>query len=539
MTTLPQIGIASVSGAMLLRYHGHEGERFVNDGVFSDHKMPLQYFFASEQKAKIIENAKQGYGLAKLAYEPKDTDRYEILKDKNGNPYRVTDSWGLDATAFKDKLTGKTCISIAGIETKHADGKTDTLMDALSAFDSTAGRASESLPNLVEFAKKVADDHGPIAVISGHSLGGYEGMQLKVIGDKQGFTNANCELYTFDMAGMTHGLAKNLSSKYGTSETEITESLHSKNVYSVVNDRNSFNTLGAQPGNYITATDPLHSEYEEHKITHLFPKRHVTAAFDKSFEAGQWFENDNYGHASGPEYLTAITAGGVAGAFNPTGYAIAAEPLARHLQGELGKLGGEYKHMLQDKDPLVIDGLRPEAGEKPKMYAYKHLNEFYLNEFNSSYASLTTGEQDEKLQQADSMARDSAKLEAKIDKVTHDYENRGTLDKALDGAGYGLKWAVGWVTDNEEIADLSNSQEELQYQNAVAAKSELQTYKQDCQVSSQKSDQQVEEKSEMEKHSTSLNGIKISDVSPNEAITHNIHSTNDISVTPDTSRAIK
>lgn len=263
MTQIIRTGGGFASGAVLVDYHRHG--RAIHDGIFSDDKLPLQYNFDKSKLPEIIEQGGAAFEIAKGAYEKKDFGDYKVIDN-------ISNAKGLDATAYKHAKTGEIVIGICGIETENADGLADTVADVYGAFKSTAGAKDLNLDELLKFAEDISSKHRKIDSIVGHSLGGYQGMQLKVLADKSGFTKDDCCLHTYDIPGMTKGLAHQLERDYGITGADIDKSLKNENVFSWINDRNSFNTLGALPGNILTATDPRKAEYKEYAIDHLLPK---------------------------------------------------------------------------------------------------------------------------------------------------------------------------------------------------------------------------------------------------------------------------
>ena len=449
-------------------YHNHEGSRFLNDGIFADNKMQLQYHPKKEDIPAIAEKGKDYFKLADNAYRPIDvlktdpeiTSRYEFLE-------RKVDEYGLKATAFRDKQTGKIVISIAGLEIKEAESKTETAKDVVAAFRATAGKVSDSMNNLVDFTKNIKEKYGEVTNITGHSLGSYEAMQLKVIADKQGLTSKDCEMFLYDCPGMTHGLAKGLHSKFGVEGADIEKSLHSKNVYTFINDFNSFNTLGAMPGNIIMATDPEKTNYKEFQLAQLMPKHHFLPDFQKSFDANAFqFEGHNNAHARGPEYLTEIVTG-LAGV-TP----LAAIPVARNIQGAIADLVPDHTTLLHSYDPKVIDGLRSQNGEVPNMVAYKHLNEAYAECFNKKFSSLEFGTREEKIAIAEEYAGKPEVLQKHLEEKIKTNE-AGIVEKP---------WYTklsAWVLGKNDANNLPTSLAEANYQNCKAALAELNEYKKD------------------------------------------------------------
>jgi hypothetical protein len=489
---------AVASAAILIDYHRHG--RFVHDGVFSDdktyadsngNKVDLQYKFDHSKIPEMVAEGKQNYQLAKMAYAPeeflkkgegeitdlgldsKDTDRYTFLA-------RTTDKYGLKATAFRDNHTGEVVMSVAGMETKHAAGTMEKVKDVYSAFKSTAGAVSQSTENLVKFAEQVSKEHGKISTISGHSLGSYLGMQLKVIGDKNGLTTSDCKLFSYDTPGMTHALAEGLKEEYKINDPDIVNSLHNKNVYTFINDSNSYNTLGGLPGNIITATDPNQTKYVEYAISHLMPKEHFLPYFNKSFAENNFkYEGNNLGHARGPEYLTALTAGGVAGAFHPYGYAIIAEPVLRHAQGALADaMIGKPDTLPEPPRAEVKDYARAQNGEAPKMAAYTNLNMLYME---CSAAQRAKGFSNE---EADAYAKNSDNLklfgEEKIAKKNIELSNRGVVDKSIGWFETAFQKVSGFLLDRDDFGDMSTTIQDLEIKQTQEALKEIPAYKQDC-----------------------------------------------------------
>lgn len=350
----PRTATGVTFATILANYHW-DG-RFIHDGIFSVEKLPLQQPMDRSKLPEIAAAAKEKWDIAKLGYTHKGNDRHEVLG-------RRTDPNELDTIAYRDRQTGKITIVVCGLELpfKNGDTVTNTLMNGYTAFQSTAGAVSNSTPNLVEFARGISEKYGPIDAIAGHSIGGYLAMQLKVIGDKQGFLPPHTTLHTFDTPGMPRTLANGLKKQYQISESDLEKSLKNSNVVSVINRQNAYNTLGAQPGIILTATDPQKTPYHEHRIQDLLPYGHTIAPFDKSFEKGEWFEGNNTGHSRGPEYLTGFAVCGVAsslpGPARAYGMLVGCGwPVARHAVGELQEA---YPKAYQGFITSIVDALSP------------------------------------------------------------------------------------------------------------------------------------------------------------------------------------
>lgn len=502
---------------MLDTYHqrGEKGSRFSNEGILSyENKMPLQYRIGDEEVQKKLPQAIEMYNLAKLGYEHGESSpdgRYKKVGEE------VRDELGLCATAYKDK-DGKIIIAICGIETIHAGSKNETWKDVKAAFMSTAGEMSASLPKLVEFAKKIQKEHGQIDGITGHSLGGYLGMQLKIVGDKEGFIAKDAKLYTYDIPGMTHTLAKELNKQYGVTEQDIQASLHTDRVLTVINDKNSYNTLGALPRVIMSATDPAKTKYDAYSVNQTLPPQgHFSPFFDNSLgvdkvafgqasaeqlklKVEKWYEGDNHGDSYGPAYLTPLATSlkltfgsdlkplpmmrGIAMA--PMAIAI---PAAVNIQGAIGKdTYGNYQGILHDTDPMIVDGKRPVDSAKPQITAYGNLTHVYnamvLDKAGVDINNLKgTADENNKIAAAKEFAENPNNLRAYIEEKTKalksELDGRSALTKGYEFVRDKLEGSAAFALANTNVTKLPATEAGRRIQSMDSALKELKTYEQD------------------------------------------------------------
>lgn len=227
---------------------------------------------------KLHQDKRFRLGESELALAQSTINQYEFLEE-------TRKSNGLYAAVFRHKETGEIVLTFGGTSTVSAAPIINNIDDM---FISTAGGKVSQLDDALAFTDHVREQYGRIHHVSGYSIGGYLALYAAGTG-KCG--EAQC--YTFDSPGVTRAMINNCCSISGDSRHKVTDRFQ-RQCTSVSVCRNTYNTLGQQPGEYFTFDNELCN-------WSIVPKDHRYPMFAQGMAKGKTLQygiNDD--HSNGP-----------------------------------------------------------------------------------------------------------------------------------------------------------------------------------------------------------------------------------------------